>query len=198
AGSALVRRAGEGGAAGDRAPFERRSVLRAHATGDALCHVVARVRAAALERQLHGTADGAMHAAALVAVEITRRTGRIDPSPPEDFLDEQVAEPRDTGLGHQHGPHPRPATGQYPVELGLRHLERVGTQAVLVGIELDRTEATRVAHGEPPAVGEPHREAVPLRVLEVAAVYEWVAGGFAVDQHTAAHAQVQSERGAAP
>ena len=42
-------------------------------------------------------------------------------------------------------------------------VERVGTEAVLVGIELDRAEPARIAQHEVAAVGEVHAEAVPLR-----------------------------------
>ena len=42
-------------------------------------------------------------------------------------------------------------------------VERVGPEARLVGIELDRAEPAGIAQHERAAVGEVHAEAVPLR-----------------------------------
>ena len=72
-----------------------------------------------------------------------------------------------------------------------------GPEAVLVGIELDRTEAARVAQVHGAAVDERHPEPVPRGIRLVARVEQRIARGFAVDEHPAAHAQVQPEDRAA-
>ena len=72
-------------------------------------------------------------------------------------------------------------------------VEGVGAEAVLVGIELDRAEPARVAQEHRAAVGERHPEAVPRGIGAVARVEQRIAGGFAVDEHPAAHAEVQAE-----
>ena len=116
------------------------------------------------------------------------------PGPPERLVGEQVAEPRDARLVHQHRLHRRSAARHDVVEPRTGERERVGTEAALVGVELDRAEPARVAQRQRAAVGEPHAEAVPGRVLPVARVEKRVSGGLAVDDHPSAHPEVESER----
>ena len=78
-------------------------------------------------------------------------------------------------------------------ELRERERERVGAEAVLVGVELHRTEPTRVAQEHAAAVGEAQAEPVPRGDVAIARVDERVARGFAVDDHPPAHPEVQRE-----
>ena len=96
-------------------------------------------------------------------------------------------------LVHEHRLDRRLALRAHRAELGERQRERVGAEAVLVGIELDRAEAPRIAQVHAPAVGERQAEAVPRALRTVARVEQRIAGGLAVDQHATAHAQVQAE-----
>ena len=72
-------------------------------------------------------------------------------------------------------------------------VERVGPEPALVGIELDRAEAARIAQHEDAAVGEVHAEAVPLRDAPVARVHERIAGLLVVDEHAPAHAEMHAD-----
>ena len=96
-------------------------------------------------------------------------------------------------LVHDHRLHRRPAPGGDGAQLRQGEVEGVGTETVLVGIELDRAEPARIAQEHRAAVGERHPEAVPRGIGLVAGVEKRIAGGFVVDQHAAAHAEVQAE-----
>ena len=106
---------------------------------------------------------GSPGAAAAISssVEVVGGASGIDAGPPERLVAEQVAEAGDARLVHEHRLHRRPAPGGDRAQLREREHERVGTEAVLVGIELDRAEAARVAQVHGAAVGERHAEAVP-------------------------------------
>ena len=122
-----------------------------------------------------------------------RGTGRIDAGPPEGLVAQQVAEAGDARLVHDHRLHRRPAPGGDGAQLRQGEVEGVGTETVLVGIELDRAEPARIADEHRATVGERHPEAVPRGIGLVAGVAKRIAGGFVVDQHAAAHAEVQAE-----
>ncbi len=122
--------------------------------------------------------------------------GGVDAGPPQRLVAQQVAEAGDARLVHEHGLDRRPALGADRAQLGQREVERVGAEPVLVGVELDCAEAARVAQEHGAAVGERHAEAVPRGIGLVARVEERVAGGFVVDEHTSAHAEVQAEHSA--
>ena len=79
-----------------------------------------------------------------LGVDAGRGPGRVDAGSPERLVDEEVAEPGDPCLVHQHRLHRR---GSSPpsacVELPQRERERVGAESRLVGVELDRAEPAR-------------------------------------------------------
>ena len=93
---------------------------------------------------------------------VDRRPRRVDAGAPQRLVDEQVAEPGDARLVHEHRLDRRAcarrARGRARASVSV---ERVGTEPRLVGIELDRAEPARVAEHERAAVGEAHAEAVP-------------------------------------
>ena len=64
-------------------------------------------------------------------------------------------------LVHDHRLHRRPAPGGDGAQLRQGEVEGVGTETILVGIELDRAEPARIAHEHRATVGERHPEAVP-------------------------------------
>ena len=74
-----------------------------------------------------------------------------------------------------------------------RQRQRIGSEAALVGVELDRAEPARIAQHEVAAVGEVHAEAVPLRHAAVARVHQRVARLLVVDEHATAHAEVHAD-----
>ncbi len=76
------------------------------------------------------------------------------------------------------------------VELREREGQRVGAEPALVGVELDRAEAARIAQHEVAAVVEIDPESVPLRHAAIARVDERIAGLFVVDEHAATHAEM--------
>ena len=82
-----------------------------------------------------------------------------------------------------------------PAQLGCRHRQRVGSETLLVRIELDGAEAARVAHRQPAAVAEPHGEPVVATVVGPA-VQEPLHAGLTVDDEAPAHAEVDPEHGA--
>ena len=73
-------------------------------------------------------------------------------------------------------------------------VERVDAEPVLVGVELDRTEPARVAQrrARPPSAKRSANRC-HAEHLAVARVDERVAGRLVVDEHPAAHAEVQAE-----
>ncbi len=90
----------------------------------------------------------------LGVVEGVGGTHGVDAGPPQHLVAEQVAEPGDARLVHEHGLDRRSAPGDDRPQLGQRQVERVGTEAVFVGIELHRAQPARVAQVEAAAVGE--------------------------------------------
>ena len=86
------------------------------------------------------------------------------PARHSDFVDEQVAEPGDARLVHQHGLDRRGARARARGRAARAvSVSASGPRRDLVGIELDRAEPARVAEHERAAVGEVHAEAMPLR-----------------------------------
>ena len=132
-------------------------------------HVVAGVRAAPLPQHPQGGPDRCVEASDLVVAQRVRGPGRIDACPPERLVGEQIAEAGDARLVHQHGLHRRGASGDHRREVGTGERHGIGTEAVLVGIELHRAEAARVTQVERPAVGEAQPEPTPRRLVAVAA-----------------------------
>ena len=115
-------------------------------------------------RSVSGSPGGA-RACSSPSSESAGRAGS-SAGPPQDLVDEQVAEPGDPGLVHQDGlqRRPRPATATVRSSR-RREVEGVGPEALFVGIELDRAEPARVAQVQGAAVGEAQPEPVPRRVL---------------------------------
>ncbi len=86
---------------------------------------------------------------------------------------------------------------EHAAQVRERHVERVGSEAILVGVELHRAQPARVAQVEAAAVGERKAEAVPRRDGTIARVDQRVARRLAVDQHASAHAEMEADHRAA-
>src|SRR5450759_1046182 len=194
--SALVHRTPVGGATTDGVPAQRRAIARTEAAGVAGRHEIAGVGAASSPQDPEGGADRPGEASLFGSVEGRGGSGGVDPGPPEDLVDEEVAEPGDSSLVHQGGLDRGSTVPDRGSQLGRVDGEGVDAEAVLVGIELDRAEPARVAEDESASVAELDGEAVPGRVLPVAGVEEGLAGGRPVDEHPAGHPEVQAQRGA--
>ena len=109
---------------------------------------------------------GSRGAAACVRRDRCRPAGAAGsmPGAPQRFVDEQIAEPGDARLVHEHRLDRRAcAASSAWSSCASGERERVGTETRLVGIELDRAEPARVAQHERAAVGEVHAEAMPRR-----------------------------------
>src|SRR5690349_1237885 len=102
-----------------------------------------------------------MQPTSFTAVERARRAGRIEPGAPQ--------------LIHQHRLQRRAAAHDDMVEVTAGELERVGPEAVLVGLQLDRSKTPWVTQIQRATVGEAHTEAMPDRVLAIASVDQRVA-----------------------
>ena len=74
--------------------------------------------------------------------------------------------------------------------------EGVGAEGLFIGVEDHAAQATRVAHAEVPAVDEVEGEAIPRRLVPVAAVRQVVEGRRVIDQQPAGHAEAQAQHGA--
>ena len=190
----LVLGAGVGGAAADGPAQELGAVARAVTPGLAPGHVVAGVRATAACQHPQRGRDRAGERLHLVVAQRVRGPGGIDAGPEERLVGEQVAEPGDPGLVHQHRLDGSAARGHLLAEDWETECECVHAESVLVRVELRGSEPARVAQVQRPAVGEPHAEAQPRRVVAVRRVEQWVACGLAVDDDPPAHPEVERER----
>ena len=188
----LVHRAPVGGAAADRVPAERRAVAGHGAVeGLSACRRCAS-RPGGRACAAWSGSPCAGPCARSASMSTGGRAGSI-PARHSDLVDEQVAEPGDAVLVHEHRLDRRRSLPERVVELRERQRHRVGTEPALVGVELDRAEPARIAQHEVAAVGEVHAEAMPLRDAPVARVEQRVAGLLVVDEHAAAHAEVHAE-----
>ena len=88
---------------------------------------------------------------------------------------------------------PRRIARQGGAELGQRHGERVGTEPVFVGRQLERTEAAGIVQQEMPAVGERHAGPDPLLAEHPRAVEQPVERLVPVDDQSAGHAEANAE-----
>jgi hypothetical protein len=134
-----------------------------------------------------------VQAGLLTGIEGVGGAGRIETDAPQDLVDEEVPETGDTRLIHEDGLQGRTRGCHHAAQLGEGELHGVHPETVLVRIELDRTEATRVAQRQSPAVDEAHRETMPLGDIAVARIPERIAGSITVDHHAAAHAEMQPD-----
>src|SRR5205823_9024706 len=96
-GSELVGGARPGRAAADRAPDEGRAVLRAHAAGPALGHERAGVRPAREEMRQRRD-EVTVEAPHVARLERSGGAGRVEPSPPQELVGDEVADTCQTGL----------------------------------------------------------------------------------------------------
>ena len=106
---------------------------------------------------------------------------------------QEVAEARDSRLVHDHGLDRRAAPGDDRTELRQRQLERVRSESVFVGIELDGAETPWIAQVQAAAVSERQTEAVPRRHGTIARVDQRIARSLAVDEDTPAHPEMETE-----
>src|SRR5690348_1899506 len=131
--SVLVRRTGVGGAPGDLAALELRTVARARHV-EVAGHV-AGVRTAPPPEHPQRRSYRSVQLAALGGIDADGRADRVDPGAPEHLVDKQVAEPRDARLVHEHRLHGCGPRVERVIELAHRERERVGSEARLVGVE---------------------------------------------------------------
>ena len=85
------------------------------------------------------------------------------------------------------------AAGQGGPKVGDGGGQGVGAETLLVGIEFDRAQSTGVAHRQPAAIGEPHREAIVPGGVPGRRIQQAVDTGLAVDDEPAAHAEMQAQ-----
>ena len=112
----------------------------------ALRREVAGVRATALAEDRSVSRMARCSRLRLVVGERVGGSGRVDAGPPQRLVAQQVAEAGDARLVHDHGLDRRPAARRRRARSCARvSVERVGAEAVLVGIELHRAEPARVA-----------------------------------------------------
>ena len=135
-----------GGAATDRAPEHLGAVPRAVPAGLPGRHVVAGVRAAApLERRAGWWRSRGRGLRTSSSLERVGRSGGVDAGAEEHLVDEQVAEPGDARLVHEHRLDRRAARAGEPARSVARlDRERVDAEPVLVR---DRARPRRAAAG---------------------------------------------------
>ena len=109
--------------------------------------------AAAAAEDPQGVPQGSGEAGGLGGVERGGGPVRVEAGPPEELVDEEVAEPGDAVLVEQDGLERAAAPRQELPQLGGGDGERVDAEPVLVGVELDRAEPSGVARRvrEPPS-----------------------------------------------
>ena len=102
--------------------------------------------------------------------------------------------PDDDLLVHQSSLDRRLARRHEVAQLRRGQVERVGAEALLVGIEQHPTEAPRIADPQLSPAVEGERDPIPVGVLSIAAVLEVLHAGHAVDEQATRHPEPQPDR----
>ena len=136
-----------------------------------------------------------VEAAQLVRGQRPGRAGRVEAGPPQHLVGDEVADAGQPGLVHETGLQGRLAGGEEGGEVARREAHRVGAEAVLVGVELDRAQPPRVPHAEVAPI-EAQDEAVPLLELAIGGKGEVGDGGHPVDHQPPSHPEVEADDGA--
>ena len=194
--SALVERARVGGAAADRAADER-APSRGHGPPGARAGMWSPV----CEPPRRPSTRRVVRIARCRRLASRRRRGvsagraGIDAGAPQRLVGEQVAEPGDAGLVHQHRLHRRAAAGEHRARAAASvSANASGPSRSSSGSSSTAPSRRGSRRYERPAVGEPHPEAVPRRRRHGCS--RRASGSPAASpsiEHPAAHAEVEAE-----
>ncbi|MDZ7734231.1 MAG: hypothetical protein U5R31_15180 [Acidimicrobiia bacterium] len=178
-----------------RPPTTRRSrgvPSRADTSRAALRLEVAGVGAAPRPQDPEGFDQPVVQRHQLPVRERRRDPAGVDAAAPEELVGEQVSDARQARLVQQHGLHGT-AAGQGPGELVAVGAQGVGTEAVLVGVELHAAQPAGIDDPENRGGLQTRCEPLPLRTVARWRVEQRTDGVVPVDQQLAGHAESEPQ-----